>query len=93
MSEVAFKIEENKATRLVREAVAYCKTIERPIEFISLHPSYWDDFRRAMIDANPESQMDIDHFNEVHFHDVTVKKGSPLMIKRYEIKLKMRVSW
>lgn len=81
----------NLAIDMVTAALQHYKKWERPVEDIVLSPKMWDMFTRGMVERFPDKEEDIKHFNECHFHNCVIKKGSTFMVKPMDVTLKERV--
>jgi hypothetical protein len=56
-----------------------------------LRADKWAEFKRGMLERKPEWEADLEHFKEVSFKNVTIKKGSEFMDKALMEKLRVLV--
>ena len=95
----------NLAIDMVKAAVQHYRRMHRPIERITLAPHMWRFWVDGMLEHDPEKEDDLKHFEKAEFKmmfpnekggepvgsTMEVCKGSRLMIKSMEVKLKERV--
>lgn len=76
---------------MIQACLDFWKVRNRPVEEIMLRADKWAEFKRGMLERKPEWEADLEHFNEVSFKNVTIKKGSEFMDKALMEKLKVLV--
>ena len=76
---------------MIQACLDFWKVRNRPVEEIMLRADKWAEFKRGMLERKPEWEADLEHFNEVSFKNVTIKKGSEFMDKALMEKLRVLV--
>ncbi len=76
---------------MIQACLDFWKVRNRPVEEIMLRADKWAEFKRGMLERKPEWEADLEHFKEVSFKNVTIKKGSEFMDKALMEKLKVLV--
>lgn len=76
---------------MIQACLDFWKVRNRPVEEIMLRADKWAEFKRGMLERKPEWESDLEHFNEVSFKNVTIKKGSEFMDKALMEKLRVLV--
>jgi hypothetical protein len=81
----------NMTIDMINACLEFWKVRNRPVEEIMLRPDKWAEFKRGMLERKPEWEADLEHFKEVSFKNVTIKKGSEFMDKALMEKLRVLV--
>jgi hypothetical protein len=81
----------NMTIDMIQACLDFWKVRNRPVEEIMLRADKWAEFKRGMLERKPEWEADLEHFKEVSFKNVTIKKGSEFMDKALMEKLKVLV--
>lgn len=76
---------------MIQACLDFWKVRNRPVEEIMLRADKWAEFKRGMLERKPEWESDLEHFKEVSFKNVTIKKGSEFMDKALMEKLRILV--
>jgi hypothetical protein len=76
---------------MIQACLDFWKVRNRPVEEIMLRADKWAEFKRGMLERKPEWESDLEHFKEVSFKNVTIKKGSEFMDKALMEKLRVLV--
>ena len=76
---------------MIQACLDFWKVRNRPVEEIMLRADKWAEFKRGMLERKPEWEADLEHFKEVSFKNVTIKKGSEFMDKALMEKLRVLV--
>jgi hypothetical protein len=81
----------NMTIDMIQACLDFWKMRNRPVEEIMLRADKWAEFKRGMLERKPEWEADLEHFKEVSFKNVTIKKGSEFMDKALMEKLRVLV--
>jgi len=81
----------NMTIDMIQACLDFWNVRNRPVEEIMLRADKWEEFKRGMLERKPEWEADLEHFKEVSFKNVTIKKGSEFMDKALMEKLRVLV--
>lgn len=81
----------NMTIDMIQACLDFWNVRNRPVEEIMLRADKWAEFKRGMLERKPEWEADLEHFKEVSFKNVTIKKGSEFMDKALMEKLRVLV--